>query len=97
MRPSLDFAVASRIMLFIGEYDKQVVGEYCEALTALPYPSLRGCQPPDTIETRGQRTSNDIVEGIDLRVGYTAAGAQRGQRRKPLYDGIRQFVASNVL
>ena len=42
-------------------------------------------------------TSNDIVEGIDLRVGYTATGAQSSQGREPLYDSIGQFVTSNVL
>ena len=56
-----------------------------------------GGSAPITIETDVVLTSNDIVESIDFRVGYTATGAQRGQRRKPFYDSIGQFVASNVL
>lgn len=67
--------------------------------TALPYPSLyvRAIRAALYWSTVHLLTSNDIVEGINLRVGYTATGAQSSQGREPLYDSIGQFVTSNVL
>ena len=42
-------------------------------------------------------TSNDVVECIDLRVGYASSGTESSQGWEALDDSIGKFVASNVL
>ena len=96
MRPSFDFAVASRMML--RSRQRAGRGRTRAGRTARPCPSLRAkgctvvhCHAKDQLDVP---TSDDIVERVHFGVRDAAAWGQRAERREPLDDSVRLWSLS---
>lgn len=82
--PSLDFAVASRMILSTWSISAQIANDNVQ----------RGPNAPNLACTGP--TSDDIVKRNDLGITNLLPRTQRTQRRQPFQDGVRQLVPGEL-